>query len=242
LMDLEGRLPALAERHLRPLGGKGGIEIVSEITVPLVRDITAVLVGRPLSAATDSLDLLDLFALNKSLARFKDLERRVGQAMEFLEAGKDGDELLGNRFTALVMGLETLKALLTEGLRTAFAQESGVNGGLAILPARPIETGVPISYRRVGSDFVMAGHHLARGDLLRLQLQTLGYISRHADREWIFGAGAHSCVGKQASLRIWQEVKSVFDAMMVRGRVISYTLAPSHYLVRHSAVHVEVFP
>jgi cytochrome P450 len=241
LAALEASLPELVGRHLRPLRNKGSIELVSEVIGPMVREVTAILVDRPLAGEIESLDLLDLFALNKSLARFKDLERRVGQAIESLGAAEEDNEARGNRFTALVMGLETLKAMLIEGVRSAFAQEAAANGGPAVLAAHPIETGVPISYRRADADFTVAGHDFARGDLLRLQLQTLGYVPRQADRKWIFGAGIHSCVGKKASLRIWDEFKHVFDAMLTRGRISSYELAPSHYLVRHTAVHVEVF-
>jgi cytochrome P450 len=241
LAELEIGLPGLLERHLEPFRGEGRIELVAEVTGPLVRDINAILVGRPLADAIASLDLLDLFALNKSVTRFKDLDRRVGQAIEFLHADSEDEELLGERFTALAMGLETLMTMLTEGLFSAFREEPGVSGGDATLPAYPIETGVPISYRRAEADFEMSGHEFKQGDLLRLQLQTLGYVPGETDRKWIFGAGAHSCVGKQASLRIWAELKRVFDAMHIRGQVRSYELAPSHYLVRHKFIHIEVF-
>lgn len=240
LTPLDARLPALVEQHLAPLRNRGKIDLVSQVIGPLVREITAIFVGRPLGSEVETLNLLDLFALNKSLARFTDLERRVGQAIAYLGPANEDVETLGNRFTALVMGLETLKAMLIEGLRSAFAQEIPGNGSTAILPSYPIETGVPISYRKAASDFVIAGHEFAQGDLFRLQLQTLGYVSRQADRKWIFGAGAHSCVGKQVSLRIWEELKRAFDPMLIRGRISSYQLAPSHYLVRHSAVQVEV--
>jgi cytochrome P450 len=241
LTDLERSLPELIERHLQPLRRKGTVELVSEVTAPLVREITSLFAGCSLPPAIDALDLLDLFALNKSLARFKDLEGRLGEAIELLGAGEQEGEGLGNRFTALVMGLETLKAMLTEGLCSAFSLQASTNDGSAVLPAYPIETGVPISYRRAEADFTITGHDFAKGDLFRLQLQTLGYVPRQADRQWIFGAGAHSCVGKQASLRVWGEFKTVFDALAIRTRIISYELAQSHYLVRHRTVHVEVF-
>lgn len=241
LTQLETRIPELVERHLRPLRGKGRVDLVSEVTGPLVRDITAIFVGRPLTQATDALELLDLFALNKSLTRFRDLDRRVGRAVEFLRADDAGDELLGSRFTALAMGFETLMTMLTEGLHSAFRDAPGAGSRLAMLPAHPVETGVPISYRKAAGDFAMAGHEFKVGDLFRLQLQTLGYVAREADRTWIFGAGAHSCVGKQVSLRIWAELRKAFDAMRLRGRVISYELKPSHYLLRHNFIHVEVF-
>ncbi|MGE4251602.1 MAG: hypothetical protein AB7F09_19610 [Parvibaculaceae bacterium] len=239
LPELEARLPGLIDRHLRPLRRQGEVDLVSEVTGPLVRDINGIFVGRPLAAAADSLNLLDLFALNKSVARFKDLDQRVRQAIEFLDPDAETGELLGERFTALAMGLETLMTMLTEGLYSAF--QEGRGEGHVALPAHPIETGVPISYRRAEAAFEMAGHQIEKGDLLRLQLQTIGYAQSEAVRRRIFGVGAHSCVGKHVSLRIWGEIKTAFDAMGICGRVRSCEVTPSHYLLRHEHIHVEVF-
>lgn len=239
LAELDQRLPDLVQRHCRPLRDKRPVELVSEVTGPLVRDINAVFVGRPLPDAIDRLDLLDLFALNKSLTRFKDLDRRVREAKDFLGADDDDEISLGNRFTALAMGFETLMTMLTEGLHAAF-RESASTGQPAVLPAHPIETGVPISYRRAATNLEVGNCEFKAGDLLRLQLQALGYISNEADRTWIFGAGAHSCIGKQASLKIWAELKQAFDGLQARGRVRSYDPVSSHYLLRYNVIHVEV--
>lgn len=240
MADLESRLPELAERHLRPLRNKGRLDLVSEVTEPLVRDITSILVERQVTDEIASLNLLDVFALNKSLTRFKDLDLRVGKAREFLAAENEDEELLGSRFSALSMGFETTLVMLTEGLHLAFRRHPGDTGDPVVLPAFPIETGVPVSYRRALTDFEMAGHAFKAGDLLRLQLQVLGYSAREGDRAGIFGAGMHSCVGKQVSLRIWTHLKQAFDALHVLGRVRSYDLVPSHYMVRYNSVHIEV--
>jgi hypothetical protein len=241
MADLAGRLPVLIERHLRPLRSKGTVELMSEVTGPLVREITSIFIERPVTDEIAALNLLDLFALNKSLRRFEDLDLRVKKAREFLAAKNEGEELLGCRFSALTMGFETLLAMLTEGLHLAFRHQPGDAGDHIQLPAFPIETGVPISYRKALVDFDMAGHAFRAGDLFRLQLQTLGYSGREQDHKWIFGAGTHSCVGKQVSLRIWTSLKRAFDALAVRGRVRSYDVVPSHYMVRHNSIHIEVF-
>ena len=138
------------------------------------------------------------------------------------------------------MGFETLMTMLTEGLVSAIGKCSRDIDSHAVLPDHPIETGVPVSYRRIVSDLEISGHEFKAGDLLRLQLQTLGYVPREADRIWIFGAGLHSCVGKQVSLRIWTEFKRAFDVLRLRGAVKSYEVATSHYSLRHNCVHIEV--
>ena len=241
MADLEINLPLLVERHLKPLRNKGRIDLVSEVTTPLVRDLTSIFVDCPVTDAITQLNLLDVFALNKSLTRFKDLDLRVGKAKEFIAAESTDEELLGSRFSALSMGFETILVMLTEGLHLAFRSHPVDADDPIVLPAFPIETGVPISYRRALSDFEMAGHTFKAGDLLRLQLQVLGYSDCQQEKQGIFGAGVHSCVGKQASLRIWAVLKQAFDRLQVRGRVSSYDLVPSHYMVRYNAVYVEVF-
>ncbi len=241
MADLERHLPELAKRHLQPLRDKGRVDLVSEVTDPLVRAITSIFVERPVTEEIASLNLLDAFALNKSLTRFKDLDLRVGKAKEFLAAESEDEQLLGSRFSALSMGYETILVMLTEGLHLAFRSHPEDARDHIVLPAFPIETGVPVSYRRALTDFEMAGHAFKAGDLLRLQLQVLGYSAREEDRNGIFGAGVHSCVGKQVSLRIWTHLKEAFDALHVRGRVSSYDLVPSHYMIRYNSVHIEVF-
>lgn len=241
LTALEAALPELIARQLGPLRGTGRTELVSDVTGPLVREINSILVQCPVPKEINSLDLLDLFALNKSLARFKGLEARTGQAIAFLSRAGEDEELLGCRFTALVMGFETLLTMLTEGITAAFRDHRREADAPVTLPADPIETGVPLSYRRASADFELAGHAFKAGDLFRLQLQTLGYSTRAAERTRIFGAGEHSCVGKQVSLRIWTQLKQSFDALAVRGHVRSCEIMPSHYLLRHGSVHIEVF-
>ena len=240
LAELDASLPGVIERHLLPLREKGRVELVSEVTGPMVRAINGILVGRPLSRDVDSLNLLDLFALNKSVARLKDLDRRVKQALEFLKTDHEDEALLAERFTALAMGFETLMTMLTEGLVSAFNKCARDFADHAALPDHPIETGVPVSYRKIESDREISGREFKAGDLLRLQLQTLGYVPREAERGWMFGSGVHSCVGKQVSLRIWTEFKKAFDTMRLRGAVKSYELASSHYSLRHNCVHIEV--
>lgn len=241
LPELEEALTGLIDRHLAPLRDKGNVELVSSVTGPLVREISAMLAGCPVPKEMSSLELLDLFALNKSLARLKDLESRTGKALAFLAREKEDEDLLGCRFTAWVMGLETLLTMLTEGVMGGLGDHRGGPGGHAVLPAVPVETGVPISYRRASADFELAGHAFKAGDLLRLQLQVLGYSDGAPDRARIFGAGEHACVGKQISLRIWGQFKQAFDALTLRGSVITSEIAPSHYLLRHRSVHIEVY-
>lgn len=239
--ELEAKLPDLVRRRLEPLRGPGTVELVSEITGPLVRDINSIFVQRPVSAEIGALNLLDLFTLNKSLQRFKDLDQRARMAIEFLGHDGESESIQGCRFSLLTMGFETLLTMLTESLHMAFRRQAQETREPIVLPDFPIETGVPISYRRAAADFEMSGHAFKAGDLLRLQLQVLGYSAHVPDNKWIFGAGTHSCVGKQVTLRIWKEFKKTFDAMEVRGRIGAIDLVQSHYMIRHNSVHAEVF-
>jgi hypothetical protein len=98
-----------------------------------------------------------------------------------------------------------------------------------------------VSHRRAKSDFSIGEHSFARGDLIRLQMQSLSYSDRAENHKFIFGAGAHSCLGKQVSLRIFEAVKREFDGLAISGRIVDHQITPSHYIIYHKSVHIEVF-
>jgi cytochrome P450 len=129
--------------------------------------------------------------------------------------------------------------MLTESIATALRDGAMTASGVK-LPEFPVETGVPVTFRRAKADFDMDGHAIAAGDLIRLQLQSFGYSAALEDHKFIFGAGMHSCVGKQLSLRIWDHFKREFDALGLKARIARYELFPSHFIILHKLVELEV--
>ena len=73
-------------------------------------------------------------------------------------------------------------------------------------------------------------------------MQTLGYSEQPALKAAIFGAGIHSCVGKQLSLKIWSHLKDSFNGLGLRAEITEYELVPSHFFAHYRSVKIKVLP
>ena len=91
-------------------------------------------------------------------------------------------------------------------------------------------------------DFSVGPHSFRAGDLIRLQLQPFGYAKDAAVQTLMFGAGMHSCVGKQISLRVWAQLRAQFNALSVMARHIHTEHERSHFIALYKSVKIEVLP
>jgi hypothetical protein len=235
LSELDAQLPSLVKSCLATLARKGRHDIVAEVINPLVQNIFSILLKSAVPAEFLTLHVTEILSFKAMVSHLRSLDTRIARALAYLRTTTMDDEEIGWKFICLVFGMDTLATMLTESVVAA------LDARLVRLPDFPVETGVPVSHRRVKSAFRIGAHAFAAGDLVRLQMQALGYSSVAEDRKFIFGAGAHSCVGKQLSLRVWEAFKREFDGLHVSGRVINYQTAPSHYTIFHQSVEIEVF-
>lgn len=239
LGELEPQLPALSRSCIEPLARPGQVDIVSEVVDPFIQHVFSVFLQCSLPEDFLSMHVGDILSFNTNLARLKSLDARIAKTLTFLRQTSASEDEVAWKFTCLVFGLDSLAMMLTESIATALRDEASAAGGVK-LPEFPVETGVPVTFRRAKADFEMEGHAIAAGDLIRLQLQSFGYSAAPEDHKFIFGAGMHSCVGKQLSLRIWDHFKREFDALGLKARIARYELFPSHFIILHKAVELEV--
>jgi cytochrome P450 len=237
LAEFDGQLPSLVKSCLAPLVRKGRLDIVAEVINPLVQRIFSILLQSRMPAEFLTLHVTEILSFKATVSHLRNLDVRIAKALAYLRGTTTGEEEIGWKFICLVFGIDTLAMMLTESVVVALRGADGA----AKLPEFPKETGVPVSHRRVKSDISIGGHAFAEGDLIRLQMQALGYSSMAENRKFIFGAGAHSCVGKQLSLRVWEAFKREFDGLDLRARVLDYQTIPSHYTIFHKSVQIEVF-
>lgn len=240
LAELEAELPDLSKTCLAPLGKSGTVDIVSEVVDPFIHRVFSVFLQCDLPAEFLSMHVGDILSFNTNLARLKSLDARIAKTLSFLRSTTTAEDDIAWKFTCLVFGLDSLAMMLTESIVTALRDDQARSAG-ARLPEFPTETGVPVTFRRAARDFEMDGHEFKEGDLIRLQLQTFGYSEAAEDWKFIFGAGMHSCVGKQLSLRIWHHFMQEFDRISPKARVVEYEQIPSHFIILHKLVKVEVF-
>lgn len=239
LAELDAELPELSKACLAPLGGKGRVDIVSEVVDPFIHRVFSVFLQCNLPPEFLSMHVGDILSFNTNLARLRNLEGRIEKTLAFLRETTANEADIAWKFTCLVFGLDSLAMMLTEGIVAALRGEGSNPEGVR-LPQFPIETGVPVTFRRAKADFDMDGCAFRAGDLIRLQLQAFGYSELAEHRSFIFGAGMHSCVGKQLSLRIWDSFKREFDRLDLKARIADYQLMPSHFIILHKLVEVEV--
>ncbi|QIG50920.1 hypothetical protein G5V57_26230 [Nordella sp. HKS 07] len=239
LSELDAELADLSKACLAPLGRKGHVDLVSEVVDPFIHRVFSVFLQCDLPPEFLSMHVGDILSFNTNLARLKNLEGRIAKTLAFLRETTPNDDDIAWKFTCLVFGLDSLAMMLTEGIVAALRDDPVGSAGTR-LPIFPIETGVPVTFRRAKADFDMDGCAFKAGDLIRLQLQSFGYSRAAEHSKFIFGAGMHSCVGKQLSLRIWESFKRDFDALDLRARMANYQLMPSHFIILHKLVEVEV--
>ena len=239
LTELEAQLPDIATLSFAPLRRKGTVDLVSEVVAPFLRRIFSVVLQCPLPEEVVALHVGDILAFNASLSTLKSLDARITKALSFLRAETPGQVDVEWKFSSLVFGLDSLAMMLTEGVVAALREQPAQSTSLR-LPEFPIETGLPLTFRRVKGDFTMEGCEFKANDFIRLQLQPFGYSQNAEDRKFIFGTGMHSCVGKQLSLRIWDRFRAELERLDLKARIVSYETSPSHYIILHKRVLIEV--
>jgi cytochrome P450 len=238
LADLDPQLPGIVKASLAALRKKGRVDIIAQVVNPLIQKLFSILLKSELPAEFLTLHVVEILSFKAMLTHLKKLDARIGTVLSYLRATTADEEEVGWKFTCLVFGLHTVAMMLVESLVTALREGEGK--AVAKLPDFPIETGVPVSHRRAKADFELEGYKFEAGAFIRLQMQALGYSPSSEDRKYIFGAGAHTCLGKHLSLSIWDAFRREFDAIDLRARVIDYRLSPSHYIIFHESVQIEV--
>lgn len=241
LAELDTELPGLVKSSLAPLSRQGRVDIVAQVVKPFMQKIFSIFLKSDMPADFLTIHVIEILSFKAMVTHLRNLDARIGRTLSYLRTTTADENEVGWKFICLVFGLDSVAMMLAEGLVTAMREFDPTASTAAKLPDFPIETGVPVSHRRAKSDFEIDGYKFAAGDWIRLQMQSLGYSPAAEDHKFIFGAGAHSCLGKQVSLRIWEAYKREFDGLNVKARVVDYRLIPSHYIIFHDSVEVEVF-
>ena len=238
LGELQPHMALLAKSCLKPLSRPGSVDIYSEVVGPFLQGLFTGLLQCNVPSDLLSADVGDILSFNTNLAGLQRLDASIGKTLSFLRETTASDTDVGWKFCCFVFGVHSVTMMLTEGIVTALRGRQGSAG--ARLPEFPIETGAPVVFRRARNDFEVWGCPIIAGDMIRLQMQPLGYSDAGTNRSAIFGAGVHSCVGKQMSLSIWRHLKREFDQLNLRARIARYDTLPADYVTKYRSVELEV--
>jgi hypothetical protein len=240
LRKIEKVLPGLVDVALAPLKTSGTIDLYAQVVRPLVASVISELIGQNLTSNIQDLMLGDIFPLNKSPGKLRQLNADYGAALTFLAQSTDDPIEMACKLCCLTFGVDSLTMTTVENILMA-CRNTGTSQ-VAALPEYPVETGVPVTWRRVLLDCEFGPYRFSAGDILRLQLQPGGYSDQPELKAAIFGAGIHSCVGRQVSLKLWSHLARAFNALGLQAEIMEYDLVPSHFIAHYRSVKIKVLP
>jgi hypothetical protein len=230
-------LPSIIEDALMPLRSSRWIDIHEQVIAPLIKQFISFLVGTPVPNEILALRLDLVLNHSKSPSLIIDLDRRFAEAFRFLEPLCKDETDLACKLCCVIFGSETLLMMLIESILYAV---SVANGKPATLPDFPPETGVPLTWRYAAKDMAIGGCPVHAGDSVKLRLQATAYSEKPEIKNLIFGAGPHSCVGKQISLVFWQMFSSAFNALQLHAKVGKYDAISEPHMIRYRKVEIEI--
>jgi cytochrome P450 len=235
-------LPTLVTRHLGKIADAGEIDLFSDVLVPFVRDIGTVLAGSTRDIPFDPVAITRVFDRYLSLATLRMVESELAALRAALAKGcptavAGGDEDL--LVSILVLGRDSLLATLSESVAANLAAGIGRRLDEIEFADFPNETGVAIAERIATGTFSFGGADIAIGDRVRLYLQSLNYSDRITIQRLIFGAGSHSCLGRQLSLDMWPAVTKALGSMGGIVESVEHGYLKNHIFVMPEHIRVR---
>jgi cytochrome P450 len=216
--DILPELGRIIGRHLEPLGRPGPVELMSEVLAPMVNDV----VGRVIAIVIDDELAAKIATVSTTFdhmmgARLLQTDRALGGVRESLgRALSPADaESEGRHLALLLLGRDPLLATIGESIRYVFEIESGKRTGQMEFRDMPPETGVPYVERLASEGCTIGGVEIAKGDRLRMMLQSYCYSDDEREQFHIFGAGIHACAGRPLALDVWRELADALRRMDV---------------------------
>lgn len=205
---LEQGLPELVDRHIGRLDQDGEIELISAVLLPLLNDLTGLLIGIDIGADI-ALQISPLFDRLLSLRRHAAIDDAIGKARLVIRdqlGDSPAETQEGIRVALWILGYDAQLGTLGESLRMLFEAHSGEKLSAIPYPDIPPETGVPYAERDALADITIGDCAIAKGDRLRIMLQGFVYSDRPDRGTRIFGVGSHACLGRPLSLDLWRLV------------------------------------
>jgi hypothetical protein len=240
LKKLEPQLPGIVAEALAPLTRPGEFDLYRDVARPIVDRVAEGLIDCPLPPGFSDMSLFEIFPAIRSPTLTRRVDKEFGNVFAHLSQYTSNDMDMACKICCLVFGVDTLAMLMVENVLRALREAPA--GAAAKLPDYPVETAVPMTNRTPSTEWVYDGHRFGPGDVVRLQLQPLGYSSDPRHNVAIFGVGMHACVGKQVSLKVWHHFKERFNNIGPSGQLRDYKLFPSASICLYDKVTVEIFP
>ncbi|MGF1562290.1 MAG: hypothetical protein ACFB3T_08955 [Geminicoccaceae bacterium] len=232
-------LADIVERNLGQLQQPGHHDVLRAVLVPLVDDVLSVLMEIDLDLDADS-TISRIFSQTIGIAKRKRLEadlRLIRAKIEARFADLDDDDI-GARMAMAILGRDPMIGTFGCSLHARWQ-------GDAAPPADPAgdvpcRTGVPFVDRHADAAVCLGGASVHPGDLFRLWLTAFEPCDDPRERALLFGAGAHTCLGKPLGLELWRAMTGYLQANRRDIRVTRFALRRDDIFHYPGAFEVEV--
>ena len=230
-------LPPMISTFLKRFQIKGSVDVHHDVVEPMIEQFISFLVGKPVPPEILGLRLDLVLNHSKSPSLVMELDRCFAIAIRFLEDDCTDELDLACKICCITFGAETLIMMLVEC--TLYAVEIAGDGP-AYLPDFPHETGVPLTWRLATKDVSIGGCPVRAGDTVKLRLQVAAYADKPEIINLIFGAGPHSCIGKNVSLILWEHFSVAFNAMQLHAKHGAYDSIVEPHMIRYRKAEIEI--
>ncbi len=232
---LEDKLPVL----LRPLERKGPVDLVNAVIRPIVDLVLKTVLEVPLPDYIWNLDLTDIFNLeNTTVSRLRKLDSEFEAAITFIRSGSRSEEEIFNRFAFLLFARQSIFGTLIEGFVRSLAESNATRPMKLELPDFPQGTSTPVTYRIALKELTLNKISIPSGATLRLQLDSFLLSQKPGFSHFIFGAGRHSCLGKNLTMTVWSSLQEYVKRIKVTACLSSYKVGTNSFIVKHDEVLV----
>ncbi len=200
--------------------------LARDVFLPCLRKASIVIAG--LAEYSDTIDqierLVDLplfFDDMISIKKREQLEEIAAQVLNAMPADFNLDEKY-LRLSLLTLAIDTLSASVMLSAKSILERESGVALNQLGWDRELTSTGLPFVERKALKDTHLSNHLISRNDRVRLLLDAAGVQGDACPHysDLYFAAGAHQCIGKAVSRKIW---KTTVEKMRVIDRTLHVT-------------------
>ena len=226
-------IPGIVENRIGILRKDGDVEVMRTIVDPIVKDVLGELNGVQPADRGSVRSASAIFDRMMGLKRRRALDNDLGKIRMLISrtlGATATEDDIGYRLALFVLGYDALAGTIGETLHHLFVANAGKKLSEIVYPAMPLETGVPFVERIAAEFFEHRGVSIAKGDRLRILLQSFQYAPDPADRVRMFGVGLHACLGRQLSLDLWARIAGQLSRIENRVEVLAHAFRTEDYI------------
>lgn len=233
---LEEKLPAL----LSPLEQRGTVDLANSVVKPIVDLVLKTVLEIPLPDFIWDINFSSILNLdNYSVSRLRKLDSEFEAVISAIKTPTQSDAEMVNKFAFLFFARQSLFGTLIEGIVRSLAESNSDRPIRLELPDFPPGTSTPVTYRTALKELKLNKFLIPPGATLRLQLDRFLSSQNPQFCHFIFGAGRHSCLGKNLTMTVWSCLREQVNRIKVTACISSYKVG-TNFVVKHDEVIVRI--